>query len=157
MLNKIGQWIDQTNSEYFNQRIRCDQFVIAFKGFYEPSFLKRAYFVIVDKIPKPDFPELRQMGLGDFIDMNVDGITYKNTYYILPHAADNLKLHFHELVHVAQWECLGANDFIQRYIVEIQTKGYLDAPIEQMAYAFDAHFSNSGEKIDVLSYVLEKL
>ena len=53
-------------------------------------------------MPKPHFPEFRQMGLGDFTDMSVEGITYKNTYYILPHVARTLRLHFHELVHVAQ-------------------------------------------------------
>ena len=157
MLDKIEQWIDQTNSEYLKQRICCDRFADDFKGFYTALFLKQAYFVVVDKIPKPDFPELRQMGLGDFIDMNVDGITYKNTYYILPHVAGNLRLHFHELVHVAQWEYLGAINFIQRYITEIQTNGYSAAPLEQMAYAFDSHFANGGEKVDVPNYVSEKI
>lgn len=61
-----------------------------FKGFYSLEFLQQAYFVIVDEIPKPHFPELRHLGLGDFIDMDVNGITYKNTYYVLPHLASNL-------------------------------------------------------------------
>ncbi len=156
MLNQIEEWIDHTNTVYSNQRICCEKFVAEFAGFYEPAFLKEAGFVVIDKIPKPDFPELRQMGLGGFIDMHVDGITYKDTYYILPHAVDNTKLHFHELVHVAQWKCLGASNFIQRYIDEIQTKGYWDAPIEQMAYALGDHFSNGGGKIDVPNYVLER-
>ena len=39
--------------------------------------------------------------------MTVNGVTYKNTYYIIPQAAEILRLHFHELVHVAQWGNLG--------------------------------------------------
>lgn len=157
MLKKIEQWIDQTNINYTNQRICCVRFSDNFKGFYTTSFLKEAYFVVVDKIPKPDLPELREMGLGDFIDMNLDGITYKNTYYIRPHVAQNLRLHFHELVHVAQWGHLGAVNFIQRYIHEIQTHGYAGAPLEKMAYGFDTHFFNNGERLDVPSYVSEKI
>ncbi len=157
MLDKIEQWIDKTNIDYSNQRECCDRFTDDFTGFYPASFLKRAYFVVVDTIPKPDFPGLREMGLGDFIDMNVDGITYKNTYYIRPHVAQNLRLHFHELVHVIQWGHLGAFDFIQRYITEIQTHGYADAPLEIMAYSLDAHYANKGKALDVPTYVTNKI
>ncbi|MBM7455673.1 hypothetical protein HNR62_001545 [Oceanisphaera litoralis] len=157
MLHKIEQWIDQTNLEYQGQRISCSKFFDDFSGFYSLEFLQQAYFVVVDTIPKPNFPELRQMGLGNFIDMEVHGITYKNTYYILPHLASNLRLHFHELVHVAQWGYLGAIPFIERYITEIKTVGYGEAPLEKMAYGFDSHFTNGGEKIDVPNYVAQKI
>ena len=50
--------------------------------------------------------------------MDVAGITYKNTYYILPNAVHNLRVHFHELVHVVQWRELGAHAFIMRYIMK---------------------------------------
>jgi hypothetical protein len=122
-----------SNIKYSEQRICCSNFSRDFKGFYKKPFLNRAYFVVVENIPKPDFPKLRQMGLGDFINLNVDGITYKDTYYIKQHCADNLRLHFHELVHVAQWKQLGAVNFIQCYINEINSYGYLKAPLEEMA------------------------
>lgn len=157
MINKIEQWIDQTNSTHKEQRISCDSFTDAFNGFYSISYLKDAYFVVVDEIPKPDMPELQQLGLQDFFNMDIDGITYKNTYYIRPHVRDNLRLNFHELVHVAQWSKLGATQFIQRYINEIQTFGYADAPLEKMAYALDTHYSSGGEIVDVVDYVSEKV
>lgn len=157
MLYQIEKWIDQTNIAYQEQRLSCSKFSDEFKGFYPLEFLQQSYFVIVDKIPKPNFPELRQMGLGDFIDMEVHGITYKNTYYVLPQYADNLRLHFHELVHVAQWGLLGAIPFMERYITEIQTSGYHEAPLEKIAYAFDAHFANGGERINVLNYLEQKI
>ncbi len=157
MLNQIEQWIDQTNLDYQEQRVSCSKFSDEFKGFYSLEFLQHSYFLIVDTIPKPDFPELRQMGLGNFIDMDVDGITYKDTYYIKQHCADNLRLHFHELVHVAQWRKLGAINFIQRYISEINTYSYSKAPLEEMAYFWDAHFSKGGDKIDIPRYVSQKL
>ncbi len=157
MLNKIEEWVNQTNIEYKNQRVSCVCFTEDFKGFYPTSFLKNAYFVVVNNIPKPNFPRLRELGLGDFIDMRVDAITYKNTYYILPHVAQNLRLHFHELVHVAQWAHLGAPNFIRRYIDEIQRHGYADAPLEVMAYGFDSHYAYGREKLDIPNRVSEKI
>jgi len=157
MLNKIEQWIDQTNAKHKDQRHSCDRFTDDFKGYYPESFLKQAYYVVLDEIPKINFPELRQFGFGDLMDMDANGITYKDTYYITPNGINNLRLHFHELVHVVQWEKLGAQNFITRYMSEIQNCGYTDAPLEKMAYALDARFSNKGEIIDVLNFVSEQL
>lgn len=157
MLQKIEQWIDQTNLKFEKQRVSCIEFFEQFNGFYSHSFLENAYYVTVDRIPKPDFPELREMGLGDFIDSPANGITYKNTYYLLSHQVANLRLHFHELVHVAQWQHFGAEAFIKRYISEIQSVGYSGAPLEKMAYGLDLHFSKNGRKIDVPTFVAQQL
>ncbi|MGR5076057.1 hypothetical protein [Photobacterium swingsii] len=157
MLDRIEEWIDATNQQFVHQRKSCVQFSDTFQGFYSTEFLKNAYFVVVDTIPKPDFPELRDVGLGDFLDMDLLGITYKNTYYITPEVAQNLRLHFHELVHVAQWQHLGASAFLQRYITEVQNLGYDEAPLEKIAYAFDTHFNNGGGKVDVPSYIAAKI
>lgn len=119
--------------------------------------MEKAFYVVIDEIPKPDFAALRAMGLGDFIDMKVSGITYKNTYYLLPTSVDNLRVHFHELVHVLQWQNLGDLAFIERYMNEIKRFGYHNAPLEIMAYSLDTHFISSGEKINVPEYVLDAL
>ena len=132
ILTAIEQWIDEVNHKYKYKRVCCTQFAAQFAGFYPTEFLENAFYVVIDEIPKPDFAALRAMGLGDFIDMKVSGITYKNTYYLLSTSVDNLRVHFHELVHVLQWQNLGALAFIERYI-------------------------NSGEKINVPEYVLDAL
>lgn len=71
------------------------------------------------------------------VDMDVAGITYNDTYYIKKEAANELRVHFHELVHVLQWRELAPQGFIERYIREIQYFGYNNAPLEKMAYALD--------------------
>jgi hypothetical protein len=157
VLNQIEQWIDQTLEDYANKSVSCGQLSPHFTGFYPADFLSRSYFVVVNKIPKPDFPELRQVGLGNFIDMDIDGVTYKNTYFIKPGNENKLSLHFHELVHVLQWQCLGAKSFISRYIQEIQQYGYRDAPLEEMAYSLESYFSNNSEPIDIPDYVQQKI
>ena len=157
MLAKIEQWIDQTLTEHSASTISCNVFSKPFSGFYSTDTLEECFYVVIDKIPKPDFPELYEAGLSSFINMDVEGITYKNTYFIKSGYEDNLSLHFHELVHVAQWQHLGAIAFIQSYMHEIQTSGYHDAPLEKMAYASDTRFANNEEHIDIPSYVAKKI
>ncbi|PCH58880.1 MAG: hypothetical protein COC14_00175 [Burkholderiaceae bacterium] len=153
MINKIENWIDETLKDHLDKRVSCECFATAFNGFYPVAFLSRSYYVVVDEIPKPDFTELRQAGLGDFMDMPVDGITYKDTYFILKGCEDNLELHFHELVHVLQWETLGASNFISRYIEEVKQHGYEGSPLEKMAYALQYSFANKVHPFSVPDYV----
>jgi len=157
VINRIEQWIEEINEEHLPRRKSCVILEAEFKGFYPTQFLEDSYFVVAPEIPKPDFPELRDMGLGEFIDMQVNGVTYMNTYYLSQNNINNFRLHFHELVHVAQWGLVGAANFIGRYISEIQRYGYHAAPLEEMAYALDQHYSSGGSHLDVPSYVQSKL
>lgn len=157
MIDKIEQWIDQTLKNYSNKIVSCECFSSYFVGFYSSEFLSRCYYVVVEDIPKPDFPELRHAGLGNFIDMEIDGITYKNTYFIKKGKENNLTLHFHELVHVLQWQYLGAKVFISRYVSEIQQYGYRDAPLEKMAYTLDNHFKKRGRVFNIPNYVKQRI
>ncbi len=115
------------------------------------------FFVVTDEIPKPDFPELREAGLEEFIDMDVGAITYNDTYYVNAAAANELRLHFHELVHVVQWRELSPQGFIKRYVQEIQNFGYDEAPLERMAYALDGHYQQKGRHFSVEKFVRENL
>ena len=153
VLNEIEEWIDSTNAKFKSKRQSCLLFTEHFRGFYTQDLLSKSYFVVTDRLPKPDFPELRDAGLSEFLDDESDGITYKDTYYILPHFASSLRLHFHELVHVAQWKSLGPRNFIQRYISELNEFGYDHAPLESVAYYFDRHFSEGKPQVDVLNFI----
>ena len=157
MIDKINDWIDQTLKDYSSQRVSSEQFSSQFHGFYPAEFLSNSYFVVVDKLPRPDFPELRQAGFGNIIDMDAAGVTYKNTYFIKKVYENEITLHFHELVHVIQWEHLGAVGFIQRYMKEITRFGYRNAPLEKMAYGLQNHFSKGRQPINIPDYVNYKI
>lgn len=149
MINIVNEWIEQTIASFIDQRQSCVSLASDFSGFYSEQFLSKSYFVIVDHIPKPDFPELHQMGMGDFVKMPAAGITYKDTYFVLNKYAQDKDLHFHELVHVAQWDILGAEAFITRYIQEILDYSYNHAPLESMAYKLQDCFLNKEDAFDV--------
>lgn len=153
MIEELEKWIDSNNSRYGDERVSCAKFTQEFSGFYTQSFLSNSYFVVLEQIPKPDFPQLRQMGFGDFIDMPVNGITYKNTYYVRTGQEKRLSLHFHELVHVVQWQILGVRGFIERYMREILTNGYNESPLELMAYSLDSYYSANKPPLDVVNHV----
>ncbi|ABE59726.1 hypothetical protein [Chromohalobacter israelensis] len=157
MIEKIEEWVHQVNSSHRDVRRSCSVLADHFNGFYSPNFLKTAFFVVTDEIPKPDFSGLREAGLGDFIDMEVGGITYNDTYYVKKKAANEFRLHFHELVHVLQWRELAPQGFIERYIREIQDFGYDNAPLEKMAYALDGHYQSKGRPFSVEQFVRENL
>lgn len=157
MIEKLEQWIDQTLQDYSNEKKSCECFLTDFKGFYPAEFLSTSSFVVLDQIPKPDFPELRQAGFGDFIDMEAVGITYKNTYFVKKGDEKRLDLHFHELVHVLQWQFLGVQGFMSRYMDEITQYGYDKAPLEIMAYYLDGHFSSKGHIFSIPDYVKNNL
>lgn len=157
MIEEIEEWIHQMNSSHKDVRRPCSVFEEHFNGFYSPGFLKTAFFVVTDEIPKPDFPGLRDSGLADFIDMDVEGITYNDTYYVKKEAENELWLHFHELVHVLQWRVLAPQGFIERYIREIQDFGYDNAPLEKMAYDLDGHYQSKGRHLSVEQFVRENV
>lgn len=157
VIDKIEQWIHQVNASHKEVRRSCSVLEEHFKGFYSSDFLKKTFFVVADEIPKPKFPELRKEKLGDFIDMDVGGITYNDTYYVKKSAANELRLHFHELVHMIQWRELTPQGFIERYIREIQDFGYNKAPLEEMAYALDQHYQKQGRYLSVEKFVQENL
>ena len=153
----IEIWIDCINIYYADERQSCSKFIESFSGFFPSSALEQSYFVVTENIPKPELASLRDNGLDAFLDMQLNGITYKNTYYILPSKAQDLSLHFHELVHVLQWKHLGPKNFIARYMKEIKEFGYLDSPLEKMAFSLDRHYSRGGVVLDINHYVSQHL
>ncbi|GLQ33311.1 hypothetical protein [Litoribrevibacter albus] len=157
MLEKIDLWINQVLSEYSEEAISCRVLEKAFQGFYSPETLDNSYFVVTDEIPKPNFPEFHEKGLSGFLEKDLEGITYKNLYFIKKGYENDLSLHFHELVHVQQWKFLGDHGFINRYIQELRTYEYDEAPLEKMAYTLQEYFEAEEPQMDIAKYVQRKL
>ncbi|MBE0468275.1 MAG: hypothetical protein IBX55_02035 [Methyloprofundus sp.] len=136
----INTWIDGALSESLPKRICCSCFATELSGYYSKDLLSRAYFVVVDELPLPTFLAHENPLFKGFLEMDMDAITYKNTYFIKARRANNMTLHFHELVHVIQWELLGAENFVERYLSELEAYGYDEAPLERMAYGLQGAY-----------------
>ena len=72
------------------------------------------------------------------------GITFLDTYFLLPSGADDESLHFHELIHVVQWQVLGPKAFLLIYAADLAARGSLHSPLERMAYDHQRRF-DAGE------------
>lgn len=156
-IEKFDVWIDEIVSDNEEQAKSCRKFSDVFSGYYSPEYLSKCKFVVVDNIPKPDIPELRQIGLGGFLDMDCGAITYKHMYFMKPQHQDDLEIHIHELMHTVQWEQLGGKGFLKRYVQEINEFGYDDAPLENMAYDLGRSFKSGAVAQDVVKLVCEKI
>lgn len=89
------------------------------------------------------------------MDADVAGVTYDDTYYLRPWVADDWAVHFHELVHVAQWQWLTVPGFIERYLIEVVRFGYRQAPLEAMAYTLEGRYRSGDRGFAVEPYVAE--
>jgi hypothetical protein len=109
--------------------------------------LEAARVIIGSPIEKPP---MRRFGLDEFAElerMPIAGITYKQHYFIDAAREHDESLHFHELVHVLQWQTAGAEDFILTYAAGLYAFGYRMSPLEVMAYDLQSSF-DAGERMD---------
>ena len=128
--------------------------------YYSKRILNSAKIVMVDKIP---IPPLSEMGLGElenlknFENGSYAGVTYIDTYFLLRNCTANESLHFHELVHIVQWECLGVDKFLLIYGAGILQYGYIDSPLEVMARKHEELFNQKTPSYDIENSVRKEL
>ncbi|WP_027782314.1 MULTISPECIES: hypothetical protein [Burkholderia] len=92
---------------------------------------ERIRVVAVDRMPFPDTPTLaaiaRDTGL---LSPGTIGLTLGHAVYVL-RGQDTRRLLTHEFRHVHQYEAAGSiGAFLARYLHEVATVGYHDAPLE---------------------------
>jgi hypothetical protein len=121
----ISGWIDKILADHAAQaRPVAALGFTRLPQFYSAALLARAKVISVAKVPTPP---LTQMGLPEFADfenMIPGGITYKDTYFVHDSQITNESLHFHELVHIVQWEHLGVDRFLLTYAAGLAAHGY---------------------------------
>ena len=140
-LPAVRKWIEQTLEENRPNAVSVSSFSFPrLSKVFPPDLLDRAKAVVVTgRVP---FPPLSRMGLPEFKQMEkmpAAGITYKDTYF-LTHFDQSESLHFHELVHVVQWDRLGVDNFLLAYGAGLLQFGYDDSPLEKMAYSLQNEF-----------------
>lgn len=137
----MSEWIDRTiRLSRKKSRPVIELNFPRINGVFPKKLLKKTRVVIVPD--KPPFPPLNQMGLAELYSLEqlpIAGITYKDTFFVnRNHVTESL--HFHELIHVVQWERLGMERFLLAYGVGLIQFGYKESPLEQMAYNLQRDF-----------------
>jgi hypothetical protein len=97
---------------------------------YPEELLQQTRVVFVETIV---YPPMARFGLPELAgqeQMQFDGITFDNTYF-LRQGLERESLHFHELVHVIQWQRLGVERFLLAYGIGLAQFGYENGPLEK--------------------------
>lgn len=154
ILPLVRTWIENTLEAHSANTTRVIDLSFARLKMVLPSELLAQAKVVVVNGAVP-YPPLGRMGLPELSpmeNMQITGITYKDTFFI-NHLHRSESLHFHELVHVVQWERLGVDHFLLAYGAGLMQFGYRDSPLEQMAYSLQAEFDSgtlSGNTVDII-------
>jgi hypothetical protein len=100
--------------------------------YFSESLLNVAKVVLTDRLP---VPPMSAMGLSEFASFEMQpmsGITYRDTYFLVPNASADESVHLHELVHVVQWQVLGAREFLLLYAAGMVEHGYVPWPASNL-------------------------
>jgi hypothetical protein len=94
------------------------------------------HILSVRRIPLPSHPRIKQLARRvGLLNANTGGLTAVRGVIVRRDCANNLRLLAHEFVHIAQYERLGREGFLQEYIQQIAAHGYQNAPFELEAEA----------------------
>ena len=131
ILRAARAWVRSRRDRYHPRGLPIAELDVAWlSAWFDPRLLARVR-VCRARLPVPHFA----------------GITYGDTILIDPGAAGSghpwRRLLFHELVHVVQYEVLGLDRFVNRYLREWAAAGfhYRAIALEQDAYAIEAMFT----------------
>ena len=125
--------------------------------FYSQELLSRSKVVVVDRVPSPPLSALGLKEFSSFEQMEKGGITLKDTYFVNKTTVYDESTHFHELVHIIQWEHFGADRFVMEYakgLLEHQDtdcplNAYLNCPLEKVAFDLQREFDSGCSPFNV--------
>ncbi len=157
-LPSIRDWINDTLTQHAAQARPVDALNFHRLQFYFPPALRSsAKVVMVNEVPKPPLSSLGLPEFGEFEKQSFAGITFNDTYFIRSSDFTDEAIHFHELVHVIQWNYLGVDKFLIVYALGLLEHGYHNSPLEVMAYKHQQRFSSENSSYAVQQAVHAEL
>jgi hypothetical protein len=140
----IIEWIGQTLASHS----ACAHTVASrnfsrLPSYFSRGLLESAKVVATDRLPVPPLSQLGLPQFGEWERGEYAGITYLDTFFVIRDQVTNESLHFHELVHVVQWQLLGPERFVAMYAAGLEQFGYRDSPLEAAAYDLEDRFRST--------------
>ncbi|MGD2271504.1 MAG: hypothetical protein PVI06_13965 [Desulfobacterales bacterium] len=141
LISDVQRWISQTLAAHraTMQPVAATRFD-RLKTYYPVTVLQRVQRVIVDRCPVPPLAVTGIPQLAEIENWDIKGIPWQNTIFIRRDLSDWEGVHFHELLHIIQWECLGTNRYLTAWAIGTITRGYRDNPLEEMAFRHQSRF-----------------
>jgi hypothetical protein len=122
-LPAVRQWIDELLATHTKSATSVSQLEFGrISRCFSKDFLDVAKVVLVKQIPSPPFDRWGLPELSNALPTG-EGISFKDTLFLLAQFRKSESLHFHELVHVAQWQTLNVDHFLIAYGVGLADFG----------------------------------
>ena len=152
-LPEMARWINRLHAQNAGQAVSAREAGPArLAGYFPRALLDSAHVVTGESLP---FPPVAEYGLPEFAGMatpDMAGITFGHMYFL---RADDRAgtVHFHELVHVVQWQTLGVAEFLSTYAVGLAQHSYETSPLESIAFWLEGQFISGIAPFDVSDFV----
>ncbi len=158
LVSDIQKWIVYKLAEHEAQMepVAAAQFE-RLNGYYPNTLLQRVQRVIVDRCPVPPLAITGIPQLAEIETWDIKGIPWKNTIFIRRDLADWDAVHFHELLHIIQWEHLGMKRYLAAWAIGTITRGYRDNPLEETAFRHQLRFETEEKPYDVVREVTAEI
>lgn len=148
LVQEGARWVQsQRDAHRPGARPLNDREVDALERFFGPTIMNLASIKLVPHIENPPFyAMLVQSGISVIDFAQGGGITFIDTILISKahtwRGPVPLSLVFHELVHVVQYDLVGIDEFVSRYVRGWFAQGaqYASIPIERQAYDLQARY-----------------
>ena len=112
-LPTVLDWLQRTLEAHAGEKRPVASFRFSrLPRYFSPELLNTASVVITELLPVPPLSALGLTEFAAFERQPMSGITYLDTYFLLPDGAGDESLHSHELIHVIQCQVLGPRDFL---------------------------------------------
>ena len=134
LLPGMIEWVETTKSIHRENSKPISEFDLPHVALYfSDELLSKVQIVLIDQLPIPPLSSLGMTELADFENADSRAITLDRMYFIKPSFANDEEIHFHELIHVLQWQILGMEKFLLIYGLGLLQFGYSENPLEVMA------------------------
>ncbi len=148
VIPKVVEWVEKLVEDNRSKAVCASSLGFSrINDLFPPDFLSKVRVVAVDGITP--WPPLVEMGLTEFIKRDkhrieypARGVVFKDMVFIVKRHIRLEHLLFHELVHVVQWEKLGAYRFMIAYCEGFYNYRYQGNPLERISYDLQNKFRN---------------
>ena len=154
----VRDWIYLILGKYGPHKKSVSSFGFKRLALYFPkALLDKTSVVCVSKCPVPSLESFGISGIPGFDYGDVQGITYMDTYFIKKGQEGDEALHFHELIHIIQWDYFSADSMISLYAQDLIKYGYAESPLEKMAFQHQKRFTQGLKPYDVVGSIRAEL
>jgi hypothetical protein len=152
------EWVERTNAIYQEGSKSIKDYHLPHVALYFPDeLLNKVHIVPIDQLPIPHLSLLGFKELTDFEQADSRAITLDQMYYIKPSCVEDEKIHFHELIHVLQWQILGKEKFLFIYGLSLLQFGYSENPLEVMARRYTDLCLLKKKKVNLVESIIVEL